>query len=66
MGVLQFSNLLGSVYSQGNILFTPVVTSSDGGNVESVLSPVGNRLSIFDLVKYVLAFLDASRCNKII
>ncbi|KIM22567.1 hypothetical protein M408DRAFT_18150 [Serendipita vermifera MAFF 305830] len=46
----QFSNLLGSVYSQGNVLFTPVATSSDGGTIESVLSPVGNRLSIFDLV----------------
>ncbi|KAL5012052.1 hypothetical protein ScPMuIL_010603 [Solemya velum] len=36
-----FSNLLGSVYRKGNVLFMP-----DGN---SVLSPVGNRLSIFDL-----------------
>ena len=39
----QFSNLLGSVYKKGNVLFTP-----DGN---SVISPVGNRVSIFDLKK---------------
>ncbi|KAI8359118.1 WD40-repeat-containing domain protein [Choanephora cucurbitarum] len=38
----KFSNLLGTVYTGGNVLFTP-----DGN---SVLSPVGNRVSIFDLV----------------
>ncbi|KAF2734647.1 WD40 repeat-like protein [Polyplosphaeria fusca] len=38
----QFSNLLGTVYSRGNLLFTP-----DG---TCLLSPVGNRVSIFDLV----------------
>ncbi|PCH35317.1 WD40 repeat-like protein [Wolfiporia cocos MD-104 SS10] len=38
----QFSNLCGTVYRQGNIVFTP-----DGN---SVLSPVGNRVSVFDLV----------------
>lgn len=43
---LQFSNICGTVYRQGNILFTP-----DGN---SLLSPVGNRVSVFDLVKYVL------------
>ncbi|KAH9519862.1 U3 snoRNP protein [Bulinus truncatus] len=37
----QFSNLLGSVYRKGNVLFTP-----DG---YSVVSPVGNRISVFDL-----------------
>ncbi|KAH9833312.1 quinon protein alcohol dehydrogenase-like superfamily, partial [Rhodofomes roseus] len=37
-----FSNLCGTVYRQGNIIFTP-----DGN---SVLSPVGNRVSVFDLV----------------
>jgi hypothetical protein len=42
----KFSNLCGTVYKQGNVLFTP-----DGN---SVLSPVGNRISIFDLVKYVV------------
>lgn len=34
------------MYQQGNIVFTP-----DGN---SVLSPVGNRISVFDLVKSVL------------
>ncbi|XP_011404778.1 PREDICTED: periodic tryptophan protein 2 homolog [Amphimedon queenslandica] len=37
----KFSNLLGAVYKQGSILF-----SSDGNKV---LSPVGNRISQFDL-----------------
>ncbi|KAF2871108.1 WD40-repeat-containing domain protein [Massariosphaeria phaeospora] len=47
----QFSNLLGTVYSRGNLLFTP-----DG---TCLLSPVGNRVSIFDLVNsksYTLPF----------
>ena len=39
---LQFSNLCGTVYKQGNLVFTP-----DGN---SLLSPVGNRVSVFDLV----------------
>jgi WD40 repeat protein len=38
----RFHNLCGTVYRQGNVLFTP-----DGN---SVLSPVGNRVSVFDLV----------------
>lgn len=37
----QFSNLCGSVYKGGNLVFTP-----DG---TSVLSPVGNRITVFDL-----------------
>lgn len=37
----RFSNLLGSVYRRGNLAFTP-----DGG---SVISPVGNRITVFDL-----------------
>ena len=41
--VFQFSNLLGTVYKKGNLSFTP-----DGN---SVVSPVGNRISIFDLKK---------------
>jgi periodic tryptophan protein 2 len=41
----QFSNVCGTVYRQGNIIFT-----SDGN---SLLSPVGNRVSVFDLVKCV-------------
>jgi periodic tryptophan protein 2 len=39
----QFSNLLGTVYGSGNLAFTP-----DG---KSLLSPVGNRVTIFDLEK---------------
>jgi hypothetical protein len=41
----KFSNLLGTVYSQGNLLF-----SSDG---TCLYSPVGNRCTVFDLKKYV-------------
>lgn len=37
----KFSNLLGTVYCKGNLVFTP-----DGN---SLLSPVGNRVSIFNL-----------------
>ncbi|XP_012232202.1 periodic tryptophan protein 2 homolog [Linepithema humile] len=37
----KFSNLLGTVYRKGDLLFSP-----DGA---SVISPVGNRISIFDL-----------------
>ncbi|KAK9474492.1 WD40-repeat-containing domain protein [Dipodascopsis tothii] len=38
----KFSNLLGTVYRQGNLVFTP-----DG---TQILSPTGNRVSCFDLV----------------
>ncbi|CAE6493983.1 unnamed protein product [Rhizoctonia solani] len=41
-GNFKFSNLCGTVYRQGNIIFT-----SDGN---TILSPVGNRVSVFDLV----------------
>uniref|UniRef100_W8BBA1 Periodic tryptophan protein 2 n=2 Tax=Ceratitis capitata TaxID=7213 RepID=W8BBA1_CERCA len=37
----KFSNLLGAIYRSGNLQFTP-----DGN---SIISPVGNRLSIYDL-----------------
>lgn len=37
----KFTNLLGCVYRKGNILFT-----ADGNNI---ISPVGNRITIFDL-----------------
>ena len=39
----EFANLLGTVYGSGNIAFSP-----DGSKL---LSPVGNRVTIFDLVK---------------
>eukprot|EP00842_Homolaphlyctis_polyrhiza_P001800 jgi/Hompol1/2620/HPOL_002982-RA len=38
----KFSNLCGTVYKNGNLLFTP-----DGN---TLISPVGNRVSVFDLV----------------
>ncbi|KAJ5908542.1 periodic tryptophan protein 2 [Penicillium taxi] len=47
----KFSNLLGTVYRKGNLLFTP-----DG---TCLLSPVGNRVTVFDLVhntSYTLPF----------
>ncbi|XP_071088666.1 periodic tryptophan protein 2 homolog [Haliotis cracherodii] len=37
----RFSNLLGSVYRKGNLSFTP-----DGN---SIVSPVGNRVTVYDL-----------------
>lgn len=40
----QFSNLLGTVYCQGNLLFSP-----DGTHL---FSPVGNRVTVFNLVEY--------------
>jgi len=39
----KFSNLLGTVYKKGNLVFT-----EDG---TKLLSPVGNRVSCFDLIK---------------
>lgn len=41
----QFSNLLGTVYSRGNLLFNP-----DGTHL---YSPVGNRVTVFNLVECV-------------
>ncbi|ODV88017.1 hypothetical protein CANARDRAFT_192731 [[Candida] arabinofermentans NRRL YB-2248] len=38
----KFSNLLGTVYRQGNLVYT-----NDG---TTILSPVGNRVSVFDLI----------------
>lgn len=40
----EFRHLCGSVYSQGNVTFTP-----DGN---SILSPVGNRITQFDLINH--------------
>ncbi|KAF2703413.1 WD40 repeat-like protein [Pleomassaria siparia CBS 279.74] len=56
----QFSNLLGTVYSKGNLLFTP-----DG---TCLLSPVGNRVSIFDLVNsksYTLPFAHRRNISRL-
>ncbi|KAI9674623.1 MAG: hypothetical protein M1829_003705 [Trizodia sp. TS-e1964] len=45
----KFSNLLGTVFSKGNLTFTP-----DGN---CLFSPVGNRVTVFDLVKWVSLIL---------
>ena len=49
---LQFSNLCGTVYTGGNILFTEKKSPS-GNEVKDqiLLSPVGNKVSAFDLTK---------------
>ena len=41
----KFSNLCGTVYKGGNLVFTP-----DGN---TLLSPVGNRITAFELVSCV-------------
>ncbi|VEU22107.1 DEKNAAC103145 [Brettanomyces naardenensis] len=46
----RFSNLLGTVYVQGNLVFT-----KDGS---TLLSPVGNRVSVFDLIHNTSYTLD--------
>lgn len=52
----KFSNLLGTVYRRGNLNFTP-----DGN---SLISPVGNRITIFDLKNNKSETLPlATRCN---
>ncbi|KAM6503419.1 Quinonprotein alcohol dehydrogenase-like superfamily [Amanita muscaria] len=56
----KFSNICGTVYRQGNITFT-----SDGN---SLLSPVGNRVSVFDLVNnksFTFAFENRKNISAI-
>ncbi|GAA6002235.1 snoRNA-binding rRNA-processing protein PWP2 [Rhodotorula paludigena] len=56
----RFANLAGTVYKQGNVAFTP-----DGN---SVISPVGNRVSVFDLVNNksrTLAFENRKNVSRI-
>ncbi|KZF20360.1 putative small nucleolar ribonucleo protein complex subunit [Xylona heveae TC161] len=56
----KFSNLLGTVYCRGNLLFTP-----DG---TCLLSPVGNRVTVFDLVNnksYTLPFAHRRNITRI-
>lgn len=54
----QFSNLLGTVYCRGNLLFSP-----DGTHL---YSPVGNRVTVFNLVEYVVANREplTVRCDQ--
>ena len=56
LNVIQFSNLCGTVYRQGNVLFT-----ADGN---SLLSPVGNRVTVFDLVKWVYFLRGCSQLTQ--
>ncbi|TNM93985.1 hypothetical protein fugu_002161 [Takifugu bimaculatus] len=53
----RFSNLLGAVYRQGNLNF-----SKDGN---SVISPVGNRISVFDLKNNTSETLPISTTKNI-
>ncbi|PFH57377.1 hypothetical protein XA68_15138 [Ophiocordyceps unilateralis] len=56
----KFSNLLGTVYCQGNLLFSP-----DGTHL---FSPVGNRVTVFDLVQnksYTLPFAHRKNISRI-
>ncbi|KAM8904797.1 PWP2 small subunit processome component [Spinachia spinachia] len=53
----KFSNLLGAVYRQGNLSF-----SKDGN---SVISPVGNRVSVFDLKNNTSETLPVSTVKNI-
>ncbi|KAK5656111.1 hypothetical protein OQA88_4871 [Cercophora sp. LCS_1] len=56
----KFSNLLGTVYCQGNLLFSP-----DGTHL---FSPVGNRVTVFNLVdnnSYTLPFSHRKNISRI-
>uniref|UniRef100_A0A673A4F7 Periodic tryptophan protein 2 homolog n=1 Tax=Sphaeramia orbicularis TaxID=375764 RepID=A0A673A4F7_9TELE len=57
MFLLQFSNLFGAVYRQGNLSF-----SKDGN---AVISPVGNRISVFDLKNNTSETLPVSTTKNI-
>lgn len=54
----RFSNLIGSVYRNGDVVFSP-----DGN---SVISPVGNKLSVFDLKNNVSRTLSFDCLHNII
>ncbi|KAL2846019.1 WD40-repeat-containing domain protein [Aspergillus pseudodeflectus] len=56
----KFSNLLGTVYRKGNLLFTP-----DGN---CLISPVGNKVTVFDLVNnisYTLPFAHRTNIHRL-
>ncbi|KAK5164605.1 U3 snoRNP protein [Saxophila tyrrhenica] len=56
----KFSNLLGTVYRKGNLVYT-----SDG---TSLLSPVGNRVTVFDLINnksHTLSFAHRTNVSRI-
>lgn len=56
----QFSNLLGTVYRKGNLVYT-----ADGS---TLLSPVGNRVTVFDLLNsksHTLPFAHRTNISRI-
>ncbi|THC96868.1 hypothetical protein EYZ11_003638 [Aspergillus tanneri] len=56
----KFSNLLGTVYRKGNLVFTP-----DG---TTLLSPVGNQVSVFDLANntsHTLPFAHRTNIDRL-
>lgn len=53
----KFSNLCGSVYKKGNLVFT-----ADGN---AVLSPVGNKITVFDLVRHTSSTLPVENRKNI-
>lgn len=53
----QFSHLLGQSYSQGNILFSSNPSTSSTSS-SYLLSPIGNRLSIFSLLDQSVSTLS--------
>ncbi|KAJ3236838.1 hypothetical protein HDU81_010303 [Chytriomyces hyalinus] len=60
----KFSNLCGTVYKGGNILFTPAGSS----NADCVLSAVGNRITVFDIPgdkSYTMAFENRKNIERI-
>ncbi|KAJ3293421.1 hypothetical protein HDU79_000365 [Rhizoclosmatium sp. JEL0117] len=60
----KFSNLCGTVYKGGNILFTPAGSS----HADCVLSAVGNRISVFDIPgdkSYTMAFENRKNIERI-
>uniref|UniRef100_A0A1I8EA68 U3 snoRNP-associated protein Utp1 n=1 Tax=Wuchereria bancrofti TaxID=6293 RepID=A0A1I8EA68_WUCBA len=52
-----FSSLIGTVYRDGNVTF-----STDGN---SIISPVGNKVTIFDLKKIVMSVNYSNHANTI-
>ena len=54
--LLQFSNLLGTVYKKGNIVFSK--------NGDFLLSPVGNRVTLFDLKRCAFYFASLHLLGK--
>ncbi|KAJ3139411.1 hypothetical protein HK100_011615 [Physocladia obscura] len=60
----KFSNLCGTVYKGGNILFTPTTSTHQ----DCVLSAVGNRISVFDIPgdkSYTMAFENRKNIERI-